>query len=680
MATVDKGLEKAGIKSRTDEYRRVCPGSVFEILSKLDKAMLKFDEILGSSGLSEFSSLGYSSQSSNLSLLETGLDVLGEVPGLIVDEMTEADTNFKSGIEDALSMLQAVFISEISLGTDATMEIDEKAAALSESIEQKERTLNLHNGGLLKAAREEYQAEVEILRKQEAALKQYEMQAKGGNPSALEQSRHARKEIEEQIGKLAEKLMKYADLGFELSDLDEDISKEVLKAIDDRLTEYTSERVTGSLCDYVYRNCEGATSEERIRNGLSAVTETQGCGDLNYTLDYLKHIRGCEIESVESQRTVYSEGVTNQFAFHFMIEDDLYMHEMPKWWMKKKLRIPATVQITEENVEDVYCNDKLRDYYFDSYAVVDMISGMSTKATSSEGDIMDAWWVQERMLSEQGICEEEIYEEWADLNYGAMYDAVNKNGTVRGVKYAMSNWFDIGDHTTQEGRYVVYDNTQTSEYELAVEGYLGKYKHSEDYYNKIWGKDVKINRENQLMVYLTKDREEEKKEELTEAERTLLKEVRETNYYEGFGVCEYMDMNLLAKFMDEEMNADGLSKSARVEGNTIYIECTVYDEFGQETKKSYTMDFSDCRDVFGSRYVSIDECTRMLYDFATVRYEEGWYTDIVVDDCLYSTIAKEQAEAYAREEIRHGVDEQQAREDYQQMVKELMITEDTTRM
>ena len=40
------------------------------------------------------------------------------------------------------------------------------------------------------------------------------------------------------------------------------------------------------------------------------------------------------------------------------------------------------------------------------------------------------------------------------------------------------------------------------------------------------------------------------------------------------------------------------------------------------------MDFSDCRDVFGSRYVSIDECTRMLYDFATVRYEEGWYTDI----------------------------------------------------
>ena len=67
MSILGKGLEKVGMKSRTDKYKSTDIDGIFADLIKLDSAMQKFDSILGSSGLAEFSSLGYSSVSGKIS-------------------------------------------------------------------------------------------------------------------------------------------------------------------------------------------------------------------------------------------------------------------------------------------------------------------------------------------------------------------------------------------------------------------------------------------------------------------------------------------------------------------------------------------------------------------------------------------------------------------------------------
>lgn len=171
--------------------------------------------------------------------------------------------------------------------------------------------------------------------------------------------------------------------------------------------------------------------------------------------------------------------------------EDLTGIEMPSWWREKYLKLPD--YINEGNVvtaiEDEETLKKLSDYYYSSYFIIDLISGVKQEGTDLKGNAI--YYTDEYVkticnirnpkdkeyIEGYGYYDETfLVKGWFDFVYGGMYDFAANINSIRGTKYALSEHFGYTQLKDTKGAYNVFLETDTTLYEFAIEAYLRKYK------------------------------------------------------------------------------------------------------------------------------------------------------------------------------------------------------------
>ena len=226
---------------------------------------------------------------------------------------------------------------------------------------------------------------------------------------------------------------------------------------------------------------------------------------------------------VYDQLAGYSSEEKIKIYFHWKAADrvdDLTDIEMPLWWKDKYLKLPD--YISEGNVvsaiEDEETLKKLTEYYYSSYFIIDIIAGVPQDGAASQLKGNAVYYTDEYIkiicnirnpkdkdfIEGYGYYDENLLVKgWFDFVYGGMYDFAANINSIRGTKYALSEHFGYTQLKDTKGAYNVFLETDTTLYEFALEAYLRKYNHREDFYANINDNEgrEKANREKQLYQY-----------------------------------------------------------------------------------------------------------------------------------------------------------------------------------
>ena len=135
----DKGIDIEGLLGRSEAYNQIDAsmgmGNLFSSVRRLDEALKSIDDILGSSGIEEFHSLGYELHTAEINKLEADLEVLAEFPQRAVNEMIEnLDTGFAYAMKEAEEGISSIRIDEISLKGSSKEELVTKPSELCKRI------------------------------------------------------------------------------------------------------------------------------------------------------------------------------------------------------------------------------------------------------------------------------------------------------------------------------------------------------------------------------------------------------------------------------------------------------------------------------------------------------------------------------------------------------------------
>ena len=288
---------------------------------------------------------------------------------------------------------------------------------------------------------------------------------------------------------------------------------------------------------------------------------------------------------------------------------------------------------------------------------------------------MNQQWVKDNLNPDLGITTAaNVYNEWLNLNFGAMYDVVTGVDSVRAVKYRYAK--EIGyDMSVMDGRYSVFTNGETSEYIVAIDGYLRRSGRYEDYYEKVWGS--KIHRETQILEFFDKDIKDGKEVALKPEDIELLRNLKESNLYGQTGMMEVLAMDALKESIEKNLPLNALCRNITfdLDSGTLITSITILnEETGRNETKTFRYKFNDCREAFGTKYITIEEYAKCITEFAIKRYEDGWY-DFDYENS-YGTTLRLQAQNELMESglwNKEGVDRDQ-------LIKEQIIVDDINKV
>ncbi|MCQ2525092.1 MAG: hypothetical protein MJ123_12225, partial [Lachnospiraceae bacterium] len=280
---------------------------------------------------------------------------------------------------------------------------------------------------------------------------------------------------------------------------------------------------------------------------------------------YLKTL-GYSIEN-QIQLVCYWESVDDN--------DSLQGIEMPQWWCEEHLTPLKELVVTQDNYEELFYSDKLRDWYYQGYFLIDSISGQPTTS-----ERLDADYVYDTSMALMNTMAPiyDAYERWFDYSYGAMVEYCKHENTIRATKYALDTHLGMGDLRLVNGVYHVYSNVDDALYEFAVDAYLSKNGHADHFYNSFMTdfdanlNKVKLERENQLMEYIRFDIKEGRIIELSDKERQMLEIERNSTSFTDFKMVDFLTAENLAFQLEHNMYGVG-NRTVKVdyEKNAILI-------------------------------------------------------------------------------------------------------------
>lgn len=473
---------------------------------------------------------------------------------------------------------------------------------------------------------------------------------------------------------IARRLVDYAENGQNLLFvLDEsyDISDEILQLCGYYMDEGTGENAAKSLTEFCFTKKMielGVISEEdkikymnpdmegeripldeRIQMGLATLNASEGNALPLDVYNYMMGYTDCPL-LVDSQYIGYPDNQRYMIALHLMTADTLTENEMPKWWMKKNLKLPTEYTATEENINDIMNNTAgLQTYYLGTYCVVDMLTGMGNQ-TDSGGNPCSGKDIYDALFLPNGMSFQELsFLPWKRYMFGGMYDYVNGVYSVEATKYMFSTKLGYPDCKEKIGVYDVYSKFPTSLYESEIDAYLSKYGHRDEFYNSIFHTNGDPNKA--LRLYVEDDLKNSRIEPLTDEERAFLEDTRYSQFYCTYGCTEYQDIEGLCTLIGKEYKDADVTLTGKV--------ITIVENNANGEKCEFKFEFSEVKSMFGTTYISGKEYAQQLEAYANHRLDKGLIDEKDIEK-YKKAYEKEVKKSEGKEQVELITDEEYA--------------------
>ncbi len=462
----------------------------------------------------------------------------------------------------------------------------------------------------------------------------------------LESRKEAYLKVLEQISDPHERNY-YLGLIAQLDESINNIDKPQTKPLDDKIfikTTYTSQRLADLYeeKEALEKAIEMDPSQRTYLQDRIAMLESNINTLVDYGIDNAKHKEAFRFAYDQMKMSGYTEEEILKVVSYWMHvdgNDNLQGKEMPPWWEREYLTIPDDLKLNEDDVVECFNGSEkgnaLFKYYEKTYLICDAISGRGNQVLGNVP--MTSEEIRNEYLSGY---RDKLYFSWLDYVYGGMYDYAKNIGSVRANKYALENYMDFPDQTSEYGVYKTYSNIENDYYRFCKDAYLYKYDHADEYYNNIlnkdkWTKDVinylktSDNVDERLLFYLKGDVNRTDKS-FTLEEQKLIKD----NYraYKNGEIMQSKNLYDMAAQLQEDQSVYACEYTVKVEGQKIIIDARIILPTGYfDTKYDrFELDFSDCcSSAFGSLYISNEVFAEKMFEYSKYRYENGWIDSLV---------------------------------------------------